>query len=144
MTFVLLGLLQAFRFLVLKKAVSASLCVLSTVNTRSDASLYVLSTVNTRSDASLYVLSTVNTRSDASLCVLSNVNTRSDASNSLSLLLAPAPCSPTSTDALARRTAFIPHVISGFRREVDESCALLCSYATSSDNSLPTFLDSCP
>jgi len=32
-------------------------------------------------------------------------------------------------------------VISGFRREVDETCALLDYYATSSGNSLPTFWD---
>jgi len=31
--------------------------------------------------------------------------------------------------------------ISGFRREVDENCALLGYYAASSGNSLPTFRD---
>jgi hypothetical protein len=30
---------------------------------------------------------------------------------------------------------------SGFRREVDENCALLGHYAASSGNSLPTFRD---
>jgi len=30
-------------------------------------------------------------------------------------------------------------LISDFRREVDENCAPLCYYATSSGNSLPTF-----
>jgi len=30
---------------------------------------------------------------------------------------------------------------SGFRREVDENCAVLGYYAASSDNSLPTFRD---
>jgi len=33
----------------------------------------------------------------------------------------------------------IPNLISGFRREVDENCALLGHYAASSGNSLPTF-----
>ena len=43
------------------------------------------------------------------------------------------------------RLRFVSHsalcrfVISGFRREVDENCALLGSYATSSGNFLPTF-----
>jgi hypothetical protein len=32
-------------------------------------------------------------------------------------------------------------VISGFRREVDENCALLSYYAASDDNLLPTFRD---
>jgi hypothetical protein len=32
-------------------------------------------------------------------------------------------------------------VISGFRRDVDEICALLGYYAASSDNPLPTFRD---
>jgi hypothetical protein len=32
-------------------------------------------------------------------------------------------------------------VISGFRRKVDENCALLGYYAASSENSLPTFRD---
>ena len=32
-------------------------------------------------------------------------------------------------------------VTSGFRREVDENCALLGCYAASSGNSLPTFRD---
>jgi hypothetical protein len=32
-------------------------------------------------------------------------------------------------------------VISGFRREADENCALLDCYAASSGNSLPTFRD---
>jgi len=32
-------------------------------------------------------------------------------------------------------------VTSGFHREVDENCALLCHYAASSGNSLPTFRD---
>jgi hypothetical protein len=32
-------------------------------------------------------------------------------------------------------------VISGFRRETDENCALLDCYAASSGNSLPTFRD---
>lgn len=31
----------------------------------------------------------------------------------------------------------IENVISGFRRTVDENCALLCHYAASSGNSLP-------
>ena len=34
--------------------------------------------------------------------------------------------------------------ISGFRREVDENCALLGYYAASSSNSLPTFRDRIP
>jgi hypothetical protein len=33
------------------------------------------------------------------------------------------------------------HVISGFRRKVDENCALLGYYAASSGNSLPKFRD---
>jgi hypothetical protein len=33
-------------------------------------------------------------------------------------------------------------LISGFRREVDEKCALLGYYAASGGNSLPTFRDS--
>jgi hypothetical protein len=33
----------------------------------------------------------------------------------------------------------ISRLNSGFRREVDENCALLCYYAASSGNSLPTF-----
>ena len=32
-------------------------------------------------------------------------------------------------------------VISGFRREVDENCALLSHYTASSGNLIPTFLD---
>jgi hypothetical protein len=32
-------------------------------------------------------------------------------------------------------------VISGFRRDVDEFCALLTYYAASNGNTLPTFLD---
>jgi len=32
-------------------------------------------------------------------------------------------------------------VVSGFRREVDENCALLGCYAASSGNFLPTFRD---
>ena len=31
-------------------------------------------------------------------------------------------------------------VIAGFRREIDENCALLCCYAASSGNLLPTFV----
>ena len=33
------------------------------------------------------------------------------------------------------------YVISGFRRDVDENCALQCHYAAQSCNSLPTFRD---
>jgi hypothetical protein len=36
---------------------------------------------------------------------------------------------------------FCLHVTSGFRREVDENCALLGYYAASSGNFLPTFRD---
>jgi hypothetical protein len=32
-------------------------------------------------------------------------------------------------------------VIAGFRREVDENCALLCNYAASGGDFLPTFRD---
>jgi hypothetical protein len=35
-------------------------------------------------------------------------------------------------------------VVSGFRHEVDENCALLGYYAASSGNSLPTFRDNLP
>jgi len=33
-------------------------------------------------------------------------------------------------------------VISGFRRNIDENCAILSYYTVSSGNSLPTFRDS--
>jgi hypothetical protein len=40
-----------------------------------------------------------------------------------------------------RRTARFIFVISGFRREADEKCALLCYNAASGRNFLPTFRD---
>jgi len=40
-----------------------------------------------------------------------------------------------------QRKKFILCVIPGFRHEVDENCALLCYYAASSGNCLPTFRD---
>jgi len=43
------------------------------------------------------------------------------------------------TNAEAETAALCP--ISGFRREVDESCPPLCYYAASSGNFLPTFCD---
>ena len=41
---------------------------------------------------------------------------------------------------LLRRLASLS-MISGFRREVDEICALLGNYAASNGNSVPTFRD---
>jgi hypothetical protein len=40
-------------------------------------------------------------------------------------------------------TIYIAHayIISGFRRDVDKKCILLCHYAARNDNSLPTFGD---
>jgi hypothetical protein len=43
--------------------------------------------------------------------------------------------------ALCSITKPSKHVISGFRRDVDEICALLGYYAASSGNPLPTFRD---
>jgi hypothetical protein len=40
---------------------------------------------------------------------------------------------------LVTRIWLVLCVISGFRREVDGNCALLCCYAASSGNSIPTF-----
>jgi len=50
-----------------------------------------------------------------------------------------APCNTVSTTDSAFATW--QSVISGFRCEVDENCALLGHYAASSGNSLPTFRD---
>jgi hypothetical protein len=47
----------------------------------------------------------------------------------------------TLTESLTAEDFEVWCVISGFRREVGESCALLSSYAASSGNSLQTFRD---